>query len=192
MDPFVQAELQPELQPDEELLWTGRPDHNRLFSLIDIYLVPFSLLWGGFAFFWEGAVLWSAIQTGNAAIAFPLVFGLFFVAVGSYLIFGRFLVKRYMKRHTYYGITSRRVILLSTAFRRTVRSVSIKRLPGLELSTGRGRRGTVTFGHWSGLAGMYANTGLDWMAWSWGSRPLAFYDLDDARSVYELVDRLAA
>jgi len=25
-----------------------------------------------------------------------------------------------------------------------------------------------------------------------GQRPMAFYDLDDARSVYELVDRLAA
>jgi hypothetical protein len=81
------------------------------------------------------------------------------------------------------------VLVVSTALRRSVRSASLKRLPGLELSTGRGARGTVTFGHWGGFGSMYANTGLDW---GWGQRPLAFYDLDDARTVYELVDRLAA
>ena len=136
-------------------------------------------------------VLAAAISSHDANALLPAVFGLFFAAAGAYLIFGRFLLKRYTRRRTWYGVTNRRVILVSTAFGRRVRSLSLKRLPGLELSTGRGRRGTVTFGHWSGMAGMYANTGLDFMTRSWGFRPMAFYDLDDARSVYELVDRLA-
>ena len=165
MDPFVQAELQPELQPDESLLWAGRPGAGRLFTLIDIYLVPFSLLWGGFAIFWEALVLSSMISRPSTFELFPLVFGLVFVAIGCYMIFGRFIVKRYTRRRTFYAVTDRRAIVVSTAFRRIVRSTSLKRLPGLELSTGRGTRGTVTFGHWGGLSGMYANTGLDWFGW---------------------------
>lgn len=191
MDPFAQAELQPELQPDEQLLWAGRPSPHHLFTGMDIFLVPFSLLWGGFAIFWETLALTAIARAGGAAIFFPL-FGLPFVAMGLYLIFGRFLVKRHVQQHTVYAVTDRRVIMVTTAFRKTVRSLSIKRLPGLEISTGSGRGGTVTFGQWHGFAGMYANTGLDWMAWGMGQRPLAFYNIDDARSVYELVDRLAA
>lgn len=123
---------------------------------------------------------------------FFLLWGTPFVLMGLYLIFGRFLVKRYVKLHTVYAVTDRRVIAVSTGFRRSVRSLSIKRLPGLEVSTGSGRAGSVTFGQWHGFAGMYANTGLDWFGFGMGQRPMAFYDLDDARAVYELVDRLAA
>ena len=191
MDPFVQAQLQSELQPDEHLQWAGRPNPNRLFTAMDIFLIPFSLLWGGFAVFWEVVALTSVLRVGGDALLFPL-FGLPFLVLGLYLIFGRFVVKSYTKRRTVYAVTDRRVIAVTTAFRRTVRSASLKRLPGLEVSTGSGRSGTVTFGHWSGLAGMYANSGMDWLGWNWGARPMAFYDLDDARSVYELVDRLAA
>ena len=191
MDPYVQAELQPELQPDEQLLWSGRPNPNRLFTAVDIFLIPFSLLWGGFAIFWEVLALTSISRYNSAVWWFPL-FGIPFVLLGLYFIFGRFLVKRRVKRNTVYAVTDRRVIAITTAFGRSVRSLSMKRLPGLEVSTRSGRAGTVTFGHWSGLAGLYANTGMEWLAWGMGQRPMAFYDLDDARSVYELVDRLAA
>ncbi len=157
------------------MLWAGRPNPRRLFTGADVFLIPFSLLWGGFAIFWETLALTSIAPAGGPAIFFPL-FGLPFVAIGLYFIFGRFLVKRYVKQRTVYAVSS----------------LSIKRLPGLEVSTGSGRAGSVTFGQWHGLAGMYANTGMDWLTWSMGQRPMAFYDLDDARSVYELVDRLAA
>jgi len=191
VDPYLQAELQPELQPDEHVLWAGRPNPDRLFSGADIFLIPFSLLWGGFAIFWETLAITAIARAGSPAAFFP-VFGLPFVAIGLYLIFGRFVVKRYMKRRTVYAVTDRRIIAIVTGLRRTVRSLSIKRLPGLEVSTGSGRAGSVTFGQWHGLAGMYANTGMDWMVWTMGQRRMAFYDLDDARTVYELVDRLAA
>jgi hypothetical protein len=85
-------------------------------------------------------------------------------------------------------VTDRRVLALSIAFRKTVRSASIKRLPGLEISTGRDGSGTVTFGHFAGMGGFYENTGMEWLARTMGPRPLAFYDLDDARAVYRIVD----
>lgn len=185
--------MRSELLPGEVLHWWGRPNPNRLLTAADFFVVPFSLLWAGFAFFWEGSVL-SIFLTGGRESGswFAVLWGIPFVLIGLYLVFGRFVAKRYAKRHTYYAVTDSRVISISTAFGRRVQSASIKRLPGLELSSRRDGSGTVTFGQSSAFAGMYGNTGMEWLAWGRPMTPLAFYDLDDARSVYNLVERLAS
>ena len=54
-DPATQ--LAPYLLPNERLLWVGRPDPEVLFTPIDAFLVPFSIMWGGFAVFWEAGVI---------------------------------------------------------------------------------------------------------------------------------------
>lgn len=51
------ALVQPELRPGEHLLWSGGPDESVTFGRNDLFLVPFSLLWCGFAIFWEVSVL---------------------------------------------------------------------------------------------------------------------------------------
>lgn len=53
---YASAAIQPELVTGESILWTGQPDTSIVFHKDDLYLIPFSLLWGGFAIFWEGAV----------------------------------------------------------------------------------------------------------------------------------------
>ena len=45
--------FQGRLAADEDVLWYGQPKTSVLFDANDIFLVPFSLLWGGFALFWE-------------------------------------------------------------------------------------------------------------------------------------------
>lgn len=57
IDPEVSVKVQSELMSEESVLWTGRPDPRVVFHSDDWYLVPFSLLWGGFAIFWETGVL---------------------------------------------------------------------------------------------------------------------------------------
>ena len=44
--------LNDELLKDEQILWSGQPETSVVFTNADIF-VPFSLLWGGFAVFWE-------------------------------------------------------------------------------------------------------------------------------------------
>jgi hypothetical protein len=41
-----------ELLSDEAIEWTGRPNPAVVFHREDLYMIPFSLLWGGFAIFW--------------------------------------------------------------------------------------------------------------------------------------------
>ncbi len=69
-------------------------------------MVPFSIMWGGFAVFWELGVL------ATGAPAFFDLWGLPFVALGLYLIFGRFIYKRRQKERTVYGVTDQRGIVL--------------------------------------------------------------------------------
>jgi hypothetical protein len=84
-DAGQQLQLQRYLQPDEKILWTGRPDPSRLIGRSDAFLIPFSLMWGGGAIVWEGGVA----LTG-APLLF-LLWGAPFVVVGQYFIWGRFL-----------------------------------------------------------------------------------------------------
>src|SRR6187549_1709520 len=98
LDPAT--ELATELDLGEKLLWSGRPAQDILFRAADVFLIPFSLLWGGFAIFWEVGVILSG------APFFFAIWGIPFVLVGVYLIVGRFFLEAYYRRQTFYGVTS--------------------------------------------------------------------------------------
>src|SRR5437016_6122386 len=76
MDQSVQSILNPVLDPGESLLWSGQPRSGIRLRSQDFILIPFSLLWGGFAIFWECmAVNGSSKAHGTPGAVFPL-FGL--------------------------------------------------------------------------------------------------------------------
>jgi hypothetical protein len=45
--------LSAELGRSEKLLWSGRPRQGVFLTSRDASMIPFSLMWGGFSFFWE-------------------------------------------------------------------------------------------------------------------------------------------
>jgi hypothetical protein len=93
------------LRPGEQLLWSGRPDPSMWFSPADVFLVPFSIMWGGFAVVWElGALV-------SGAGPFFALWGIPFVAVGLYMMFGRFIYKHRTKLRTAYGLTPDRALV---------------------------------------------------------------------------------
>jgi hypothetical protein len=163
----------------ERILWSGRPRSGLLFGPRDVFLIPFSLFWGGFALFWEG----TAIHSG-APILFRL-WGVPFVLVGIYLIAGRFLVDAWARRNTLYAVTNQRVLIArSWPFRKFV-AVNLDRLPEAQLSESANGRGTIRFGE---PAPYWGRDG--WGAWTPALDPTPqFIAIDDARSVFDQIQR---
>jgi hypothetical protein len=121
--------IQPELGSGESILWSGRPKAGVIFHKQDALLIPFSLLWGGFAIFWEASVLGVTGFTHSLrAPGFFMLWGVPFVVIGQYLIWGRFLYAAWLSRRTFYAVTNRRVIVVQNGWRHQIASAFIDSL----------------------------------------------------------------
>lgn len=171
-----------ELSPDEKLLWAGRPPLGLRVRAGDAFLIPFSLLWGGFAIFWEVGV----IATG--APWFFAIWGVPFVLIGLYMIVGRFFFDARSRESTLYAVTSERIIIISGVFRREVKSLSVETLTDLSLTEGRNGSGIIEFGakpFWYTLFGYSLFAHSSWPGASVGS---PYFELaENARQVYETI-----
>src|SRR5690242_910458 len=109
---MIDSRFQPDLLRGERVLWTGQPDAGRIFSSYDVFAIPFSLLWGGFAFFWEASVLGMGVfgssGGGGPVLSFFALWGIPFVLIGLYMIVGRFFYKAWARKRTWYAVTSTR------------------------------------------------------------------------------------
>jgi hypothetical protein len=150
----------------------------------DVFLIPFSLLWGGFAIFWELGVMGVWSKSGEGAPGFFVLWGIPFVIVGQYFIWGRFVYKRWDRRRTVYAVTNQRVLVLRGT---TLQSMFISQLPGMNETTRPDGSGTLDFGVGTlpfGY-GFWANTGMDWFSRRGGM--LAFYDIGNVTNVHRLI-----
>ncbi|MFC1483363.1 hypothetical protein ACFL56_03785 [Candidatus Margulisiibacteriota bacterium] len=182
--------FQPDLLSDERLLWTGQPDPSKLFTKGDIFMIPFSLMWGGFAIFWETMALSFTVFSDApdpVAYIFPL-FGLPFVIVGCYMIFGRFLLKKYKKKRTYYAVTNKRVIVLTQGRNKNIKAEFLDKITSINKSTSSSGTGNIYFGGSNFMTTMYGNTGMDFFASAYTKGTLAFYDIPNVDSVYSIIN----
>jgi len=171
----AQEAIRGQLGPGEHLLWAGSPSPGVTLQLADALLIPFSLLWGGFAVFWE----YEVIATGA-----PLVmrlFGLPFVLVGLYLIVGRFFVDAWRRGRTFYGLTNQRALITVGG---DVRSLNLQTLGDVTLSERADGSGTIAF--------TPAGTLIPWargLTWNRTGRtaPPAFDRVPGARLVFDRI-----
>jgi hypothetical protein len=181
----VRDELAGRLQPGEQLLWCGRPDPAVLFGPGDLTMIPFSILWLTFAIFWESGV----IRSG--AGPFFTIWGIPFLAIGSYAVVGRFIYKRFNKKRTVYGITGRRAIIIAG---KVFSEMPFGYVPVTVRYSRVGNHASVTFGDLSArpdrddsllgrrprsrafYANAYGNTGLEPLTRR-SYLPFAFYDV---------------
>jgi len=180
--------FKPELQKDEKILWSGQPV-PQIFSPEDIFLIPFSLLWGGFAFFWEGSVLHELLTKPKAGgLIFMAFWGIPFVCIGLYIIFGRFIFNHWAQKNTFYALTNQRVLILSTYRGRALQALFLDNLPTISKTIKKNGLGTLAFGETQmnlrmgqGGAGFnpYSNRRV--------APTPAFANIKDANKVYELI-----
>jgi hypothetical protein len=175
----LEQRIRTDLRSDEKLLWTGQPAQGLRLRGSDVFLIPFSLLWAGFAFFWE----WSVLH--QDAPGFFALWGVPFVLAGIYIVLGRFFVDAALRTRTYYALTSQRIVILSGLWTRELKSLWLRSLPELSLKEGPGTRGTIEFGSSPWPMGQWFR-GTSWPGMS-KHQPPSFELIEDPRSVYDLV-----
>lgn len=146
----------------------------------DGLMIPFSLIWGGFAIFWEFTAL-----NGKAPSFFPL-FGVPFVLIGLFLIFGRFFLDAWLRNRTFYALTDRRVLIARSGPWSNFNAINLDRLPEATLIEAGDGRGTIRFGQAPQYWG--ANRSGSFGSWIPALDPTPqFLGIDDARRVFAAV-----
>lgn len=112
------------LDSDENLIWWDQPARGLVLHQQDSLLIPFSLLWGGGAIFSEIRAL-----SGAESLFFRL-WGVPFVLIGIYLIFGRFIYDAWRRNNTAYALTDQRAIFL---FRNDMKMINISGINELKI-----------------------------------------------------------
>jgi Bacterial membrane flanked domain. len=168
--------IQFDLDRGERQLWAGVPRQGVMLRAADGYLIPFSLLWGGFAVFWETTVVRS-----GAPVFFTL-WGIPFVLMGAYITVGRFFVDARRRARTAYAVTTDRIIISSGVFAPSSKSLNLRTLSDVTLLERPDGTGTITFGAAPAFAGMFGGT-------SWPGTPHVpnFESIPDVRRVYTIV-----
>ena len=175
--------FQPYLFTGEHIVWSGQPKQGLAFGTRDILLIPFSLMWGGFAIFWN-AMVWFAPFNANSREVPGWLFklwGLPFLVVGLYLIAGRFFHDAHIRKKLFYAVTDQRVLVLRGS---KISSLDVNRLPRLELSEHRDGTGTLAFE--ASTLSLGTMNGLSWWLPAVGSAA-QFFRIQNPRKVYELV-----
>jgi len=170
-----------ELLPNEIILWKGKPDLKKILTKSDAFLLPFSILWGGFAITW---CTLAAIYTDYFGL-----FGLPFAVIGMYLIFGRFIVKQSNKKKTYFAITDSRILVIKTnskGVRKNIGSAQMKSIPNESVSFDKNGFGTITFGQTPYGYMINKNTGLDFFDGLYQNGVLCFYDIENCENVFQI------
>lgn len=164
------------LSPDERVLWHGAPRQGLLLRGADALMIPFGLLWGGFAAFWEYSVIDS-----DAPLMFRL-WGIPFLLMAAHMVAGRFFLEAWKRAKTDYMVTSERIIIRSGIFSRQVKSLELRGMGEFSMIENSKGEGTISFGvsaagiKFSGLA-----------AWPGDDSVSRFDCIADARKVYEII-----
>ena len=183
--------LQGELSSGEALLWAGKPNGRVIFHRSDLTMVPFSLLWGGFFIFWEAGVSGHGFMAGKHQDPsfFMMLWGVPFVIIGQYLIWGRFLYAAWKKTRILYALTNERLFVFVRPPQQKIISLYLRSVPGIEKELRADGIGTLKFGDTPPIsAGRGKKTAAADGLYLNSSTPV-FVDIDHAADVADQINR---
>lgn len=123
--------------PGETILWKGKPGKGNLVTGQDLFMIPFSIVWCGFALFWE----YNVIRIGFTPF---MLFGIPFVCMGVYLVVGRFFHTAWLRKRTAYVITNKKII---RARGNRIDMIEGRNMPPVQITAFRDGSGTVRIGY---------------------------------------------
>ncbi len=128
--------IRPYLVNDEYVLWKGKPEKGNIFVSREIAVTFFGIFWLAFSLFWESAAIKS-----SGSVFFAL-WGVPFICIGLYLVFGRFIQTAYLRNKTFYVITNQKIII-KRGNRITMHDG--KDLPPMDVEIHKNGNGTILF-----------------------------------------------
>lgn len=142
--------IQHYLQHDEDLIWSGYPKQGVIFRKSDIMFIPISLAWGAFLFFillpdWRVEDFFSPKNLFFSIMLLILIVACFIVIIGRFFLDAKF------RANSEYGITSKRILIVSGIFRKKLKIIAWDAVNELHLKTFKNGIGTIYFGpktHW--------------------------------------------
>lgn len=133
--------FQDELGSDEKLLWSDQPKQGIFFRTSDLLIVPFSLSLIPFAGFWM------SIFAKEGVSFFFVLFIIVFLIQALYLIVGRFFAEASQRKHTYYALTNKRIIIITgKPSRQRVKSLAVKSLVDISFIQKKDGTGIIILG----------------------------------------------
>ena len=127
------------LDPDETILWQGHPPTKLLlFSKPDVFLVPFSLVWAGFAV--PGSI--STFLWPKSLVELP--FALLFLVASIYFSIGRFFISQRMRKKTVYCVSNKRAFIATYGISGRIDSKPLH--PSLAIALEPSEPGSITLG----------------------------------------------
>lgn len=166
----------------ERTLWTGAPPKGIRFVGADIFVVPFSFVWTGMAISFVVAA-----ANGQGFASFDILSG-FFVLIGGYFSVGRLLHDAYLRAHTRYTLTDRRLLIERNGLQPRRLTFDLRQLPMLDVREGRGGTGTIYFGDAPSLFSFSGNRSMASWVPELASTP-ALRSIPDVHRVAEMIQR---
>lgn len=169
------------LDSNEQLLWSGKPRQGIVLRFYDIYMIPLSLLICGLAIFFV-MIAFFIEEYSAGSIILMVFFGIFIISEAIYTLIIRFIIDAKERENTYYGLSDKRVIIVSGWSKREVKSFDLRTLPRISLKMEADGRGTIAFGH-EDCYGWYT------IAWYgiWEGYVPRFDLIENPRTVYDMV-----
>ena len=163
------------LERGEKLLWSGTPKNGLMLRPTDTLAIPFSLMWGGFAIFWE-----SGVVTSGAPV-FMRLWGIPFVLIGIYMIVGRFFYDAWRRGNTTYGLTTSRAIIATAGPFPALKSLDLRTVTDVNLTERPDGTGTIAFGKEK------TPVFRAWNPWTGAPAVPSFEMIPNAKLVYDML-----
>ena len=196
-----------QLAPGETLIWTGRPRTGLVFRPYDLLITAFSAIWLMIAVHITGTArsmgrgmipggfrITSNPFTGRPMFMRPLsifdIVGFVFIAIGLYLLLGRFFVDARIRANTRYGLTDKRVLIVTGFSGNRFISIPLERIGELNVSRRADGSGTIRFGRTAYLEDWHGSSLSDHRRYSYRRiEPPSFDLIDDVLAVRDLIVR---